>query len=61
MINFWLVLVSMFGWFVSNIVGGGSFFILMLIVGLFLGIIVILLVIIIGGIFGNVECVFNYW
>ena len=61
MTNLWLALASMFGWFVSNIAGGGSSFILMPIVGLFLGTIAIPPVITTGGILGNAERVFNYW
>ena len=53
MTNLWLALASMFGWFVSNIAGGGSSFILMPIVGLFLGTIAIPPVITTGGILGN--------
>ena len=61
MTNLWLALASMFGWFVSNIAGGGSSFILMPIVGLFLGTIAIPPVITTGGILGNPERAFTYW
>ena len=60
MTNLWLALASMVGWFVSNLAGGGSSFLLMPIVGFFLGTIAIPPVITTGAIIGNAERAFAY-
>lgn len=57
---FWLVLISIAGWFISTLAGGGSSLILIPAIGIFMGTSAIPPVITIGGIFGNTERALAY-